>query len=137
MASYTEIYVNVDLKEEIPAEIIETLRQICNGIAPPGFPIRTGCLFGNNSYYTPRTSVRHLTYDHNSEQWSFLGKGDTRNNNNEIQYFFNWIMPWVEGSPGDFVGYHRYEESQSPTLVFIPEPSRDTINSLGKNNLDA
>ena len=27
---------------------------------------------------------------------------------------------WVDGVPGDFVGYYRYEEDQAPTLIFIP-----------------
>ena len=120
MGMYTEIYINVDLKEETSQQIIDTLREICNGITPEGFPSRTGDLFLNCSYYTPYTCVSRLTYNETSEQWSLLGKGDLRNYENEINYFFNWIMPWVDGFPGDFVGYHRYEEDQAPTLIFIP-----------------
>lgn len=121
MGMYTEIYVNVDLKEETPQEIIDTLRQLCAKVQPDSFPERSSLLFNNGSYYTPYTYVRSLTYDRNFSRWSFLGKGDLRNYSGEVEHFFDWLMPWVDGFPGDFVGYHRYEEDQKPTLVFIPE----------------
>jgi hypothetical protein len=71
-----------------------------------------------------------LTYDEISKQWSLLGKGDLKNYEDEIEYFFNWIMLWVEGWPGDFIGYHRYEESQEPTLVFLPAlPTPEATNA--------
>jgi hypothetical protein len=120
MGMYTEVYVNVDLKEETPKQVIDALQEICNGITPVGFPARSGSLFLNCSYYTPRTSVGHLAYDEIGKQWSLLGKGDLKNYENEIEYFFNFLMPWVDGFPGDFVGYWRYEEDQAPTLIFIP-----------------
>jgi hypothetical protein len=120
MGMYTEIYVNVDLKEETPRPIITTLNEIIEGDTPDGFPDRTGCLFCNMSYYTPFTRVANLTYDEIRRGWSLLGKGDLKNYSGEIEFFFDWLMPWVDGSPGDFVGYYRYEEDQAPTLVFIP-----------------
>jgi hypothetical protein len=119
MGMYTEIYVNVDLKENTPPIIIDTLRHICSGRTPDGFPSRTGSLFSDCSYYTPRTSAGHLTYDKISKQWSLLGKGDLKNYDNEIEHFFEWLMPWIEGCPSDFIGYHRYEEDQNPTLVLL------------------
>ena len=120
MGMYTEIYVNVDLKPETPSAILATLRDIIEGENPEGFPPRTCMLFGNGSYYTPRTRVASLTYDEIREGFSFLGKGDLKNYENEIEFFFDWLMPWIDGCPGDFVGYHRYEEDQVPTLVFLP-----------------
>lgn len=121
MGMYTEIYVNVDLKEKTPQEIIDTLKQLCENVQPDSFPDRSSLLFNNGSYYTPYTYVRSLTYDRNLSRWSFLGKGDLKNHSEEVEHFFNWLMPWVDGLPGDFVGYHRYEGDQKPTLVFIPE----------------
>jgi hypothetical protein len=126
MGMYTEIYVNVDLKKETPVPVIDTLREICAGHCPPGFPDRSGLLFSNSSYYTPLTSVARLTFDSIRDGYSLLGKGDLKNYSGEIEYFFNWIMPWVDGFPGDFVGYHRYEEDQKPTLVFIPDPEHSS-----------
>jgi len=121
MGMYTEIYVNVDLKEETPNEVIETLSLLCALKQPMNFPTRSWLLFNNGSYYTPRTYVRSLTYDKILSRWSFLGKGDLKNYDGSVGHFFSWLMPWVDGYPGDFVGYHRYEEDRKPTLVFIPE----------------
>jgi hypothetical protein len=129
MGMYTEIYVNVDLKEDTPKHIVDVLRLICDGYTPDGFPSRTCCLFSNCSYYTPRTHVNHLTYDEIGRQWSLLGKGDLKNYENEIEYFFTWLTPWVEGEPGDFIGYHRYEEAQEPTLVFLPVPETTPLSA--------
>jgi len=131
MGMYTEIYVNVDLKEETPQEIINTLEKLCNGVQPNGFPERSGMLFNNSSYYTPSTCVRSLTYDKTLQRWSFLGKGDLKNHSGEVKHFFSWLMPWVDGIPGDFVGYHRYERWQEPTLVFIPEEKVPDSEHLG------
>jgi hypothetical protein len=30
-------------------------------------------------------------------------------------------MPYVDGYPGEFIGYSRYEEDQKPTLIFLPD----------------
>lgn len=109
MGMFTEIFVNVDLKEETPCKFISELRKIC----------KNGYLFRNNSYYTPSTWCANLTYDIISKQWSLLGKGDIMNYENQIQDFFKWIMPHVKGKEGDFIGYYRYEEEQLPTLVTL------------------
>ncbi|QGT54402.1 hypothetical protein b3_0158 [Synechococcus phage B3] len=123
---YTEIYVNVDLKIETPENIINTLKAMCDMFdyektndTLAEFPQRWHCLFSNMSYYTPSTYCRYLNFDNISHQWSLLGKGDIKNYDNEIEQFFTWIMPWVDGYPGDFIGYSRYEESKTPKLYFI------------------
>lgn len=126
MGMYTEIYVNVDLKRDTPAEVILVLKAMCRKLEPEvservleSYPHRWHLLFNNGSYYTPFTHCQYLEYDEITKQWSLLGKGDIKNYGGEIQEFFNWIMPHVDGIEGDFIGYHRYEESQEPVLHFI------------------
>jgi len=122
MGVYTEIYVNVDLKKDTPEEVIEVLSAMCfpdclqNKLE--GFPVRWAYLFGNGSYYTPNTSARYLRYDDISKQYSLLGKGDIKNYQGEIEEFFEWLMPYIDSSEGDFIGYSRYEEDDVPTLYF-------------------
>jgi len=128
MGMYTEIYINVDLKEETPDDIIKVLKAMC-GMLPDqecsevlvDYPDRWVCLFSDMSYYTPCTSCRFLNFDKISNKWSLLGKGDIKNYEGEIEKFFEWIMPYVDGYPGDFIGYSRYEEDQKPTLMFLPD----------------
>lgn len=122
MGMYTEIFVNVDLKPDTPDEVINTIQAICEkGFESPPLkdkPARWFVLFNNGSYYTPATECGLLTYDDISQNWSLLGKGDIKNYASEIEQFFDFIMPWVDAHDGEFIGYHRYEESLTPTLVY-------------------
>lgn len=122
MGMYTEIYVNVDLKDGIPKEVLAVLEAMCSrdteAYALLGLPRRWAFLFGNGSYYTPSTWVAKLTYDDISGQYSLLGKGDIKNYQNEIEEFFEWLMPYIDTNEGAFIGYSRYEEDDVPTLYF-------------------
>ena len=125
---YTEIYINVDLKKDTPDDVIGVLKAMCDQECKEvlvDYPYKWICLFSNMSYYTPSTNCKFLEFDTISNQWSLLGKGDIKNYGNEIEEFFEWIMPWIDGYPGDFIGYSRYEEDQKPTLMFLPEDEDD------------
>ncbi len=125
MGMYTEIYVNVDLKKETPDEVLNVLKSMCyhegfdRDVYLKDKPLRWRLLFNDGSYYTPLTSCANLTFDKIRDAWSLLGKGDIKNYGGEIEAFFEWIKPWVDGIPGDFIGYSRYEEDQVPTLHFL------------------
>lgn len=120
MGMYTEIFVNVDLLENTPNDVINTLKAMC-GMEHDGQPLddkpsRWGYLFDDGSYCTPRTSVANLTFDRISNAWSLLGKGDIKNYESEIEQFFDFIRPWVDAVDGEFIGYVRYEED-FPSLI--------------------
>ena len=119
MGMYTEIFVNVDLIESTPDEVIQTLKAICGKDHDSPFlvgkPNRWKMLFNSGSYYTPNTECAALTFDEIGDQWSLIGKGDIKNYENEIEAFFAYIEPWVEDR---FMGYMRYEENEEPTLMF-------------------
>jgi len=133
MGMYTEIYVNVDLKKDTPDDVIEVLKVMCDMGSDPevmdNYPARWAYMFNSGSYYTPNTYCHSLTVDDISNQWSLLGKGDIKNYSGDIEKFFEWIIPYVDGCPGDFIGYSRYEEDSQPTLVFLPdELAQDLTN---------
>ena len=142
MGMYTEIYINVDLKKDTPDDVIKVLKALCR-ILPDqeydeviaDYPSRWIHLFSNMSYYTPYTNCRFLEFDNISNQWSLLGKGDIKNYGNEIEVFFEWIMPWIEGSVGDFIGYQRYEEDQLPTLHTLKEVIQTPVEEPSSNPL--
>lgn len=121
MGMYTEIFINVDLKADTPREVLEVLRCMVDGsdeLNPPimtGLPGRWQLLFGNGSYYTPRTCCARLTFDEIGKHWSLIGKGDIKNYEGEIEAFFEFLKPWCEDR---FMGYHRYEEDEEPVLVY-------------------
>ena len=119
MGMYTEIYVNVDLKENTPQSVLDVLKAMCekdgNAECLKDKPTRWAYLFNNGSYYTPSTEVGILSCDDISKQWSLLGKGDIKNYQGEIEAFFEFIKPWCDD---EFVGYFRYEEDREPTLIY-------------------
>ena len=126
MGMFTETYVNVDLKASTPDDVITVLKAMCGKLdedsereALKDLPDRWRQLFSDGSYYTSRTHCKFLERDTISKQWALLGKGDIKNYRGEIQEFFEWISPWVDGNEGDFIGYSRYEESQQPQLYFL------------------
>ncbi len=118
MGMYTEIFVNVDLLEQTPDEVIQTLKAICEtdhkSLLLADKPSRWCFLFNNGSYYTPLTQCAALTFDRIAGHWSLIGKGDIKNYSGEIEAFFDYIRPWVQD---DFMGYMRYEEDDMPTLI--------------------
>ena len=140
MGMYTEIFVNVDFKEDVPEDVLYVLKGMVREVSNHNnydketfdhfvvdyedvnfkeltqkFPPRFTWLFSNGSYYTPNTTVAKLTYDHIGGQWSLIGKGDIKNYNDEIETFFKWIAPYCET---EFMGYSRYEEDREPTLYY-------------------
>ena len=119
MGMYTEIYVNVDLKENTPQSVLGVLKAICDKNAEAEClkdkPERWAYLFNNGSYYTPSTEVAILSYDDIGKRWSLLGKGDIKNYAGEIEAFFEFIKPWCDN---EFVGYFRYEADREPTLIY-------------------
>ena len=122
MGMYTEIYVNVNLVEDCPVQAVDVLKAMCgegDESALAGRPERWAYLFNSGSYYTPNTQCKALTWDEIGNQYSLLGKGDIKNYEDEIEQFFAWLRPFVEGEKGDFIGYMRYEESREPTLIYL------------------
>jgi hypothetical protein len=121
MGMYTEIYINVDLKPDVPDSVLNVLKAMCGDdtkqLELSTYPKRWGYLFNCGSYYTPNTECASLTYDSVNKFWSLLGKGDIKNYESEIETFFAWIMPRVDAEEGEFIGYKRYEEEQLPTLI--------------------
>ena len=119
MGMYTEIYVNVDLKEDTPDEVINVIRDVCEGRTSEGKPDRWCQLGYSMSYYTPNTSCSNLTLDKISGRYSLLLKGDIKNYEGEIEQFFDFIEPHVDDE--EFMGYLRYEEDREPTLIYKGE----------------
>ncbi len=122
MGLYTEIYVNVNLVEPLPQSVMDTLNAMClhniHMLRQLGKPDRWSMLFSNGSYYHPSTEVAKFTWDEIGKCYSILGKGDIKNYENEIEQFFEWLMPYIDAPEGMFIGYQRYEEDLTPTLYF-------------------
>lgn len=121
MGMYTEVFVNADLKNGTPKSVINVLLAMCekrsDSPALKGITFRRGYMFNNGSYYTPYTECHSLTFDCGTGRWSIIAKGDIKNYENEIEQFFEWIMPHVDAEEGEMIGYVRYEENLLPVII--------------------
>lgn len=131
MGMYTEIYTKITFKEDTPKEVIDIIKYMVGMIdetelnGAPDHPLfKTGrwdFMFQCCSYYhMPETNVK-FWFDDIANQWFLNGRSDLKDYDQEIAKFFDWVKPYCEtrGDEKTFIGYHLYEEEDTPTLVFI------------------
>lgn len=118
MGMYTEIFARGLLKRDTPAEVVEALLAMMGGDTPATLPdhelFKTARWenlgFSSSAYHpTPMQSAVKDSYFAKGQQ-EFVLHSSLKNYGGEIELFFNWIDPYVEGSKGDFLGYSLYEE---------------------------
>ena len=124
---YTELDFNVELKEDVPEDVVAIL----NAMASPNFKIidlptpphlffgtrNWEVLFKMDSYYFKAVTRRSFFIDPIGKQWILNVRSNLENYDSEIEKFIDWIMPYVDAEPGEFLGFYRYEETQTPTLI--------------------
>jgi hypothetical protein len=113
------------LKSDVPAGVIAKLKEMCGGpecdvvIEHPLFNTsRWREMFQRSSAYFDAPNRRSSEYDAVSNQWTLSVMSNFKNYDDEIQEFLHWIHPYLDKDDGDFLGYFRYEECESPTFVF-------------------
>lgn len=139
MGMYTEIYINCKLKKNLPYDVKNILNYIFVERVPlyvfektnnlpnhPFFSCERWMLIGSGSshYFIPFTTSNFL-FNKIAESYFLTFRSDLKNYDQEIEQFFDWIMPYVDEPEGQFIGYHRYEEELLPTLVVKLENDYD------------
>lgn len=124
MGMYTEIFINVSLRKDTPDKVVRDLRGLFDADYPaevksPFFRRgRMTCIGRTSSYYFQPRATSNMFFDDIAGQWYVLSRSDLKNYGSEIEQFFDWIDEYVDASPGEFIGYHRYEDDDTPVLVF-------------------
>lgn len=126
MGMYTEIYVKINFKDDLPAEVVNALKWLAGEDSTQSLPDhpffrmhRAPILLRCCSYYHQPGVTRNLWFDDISKSWYLCSRSDIKNYEDEIEAFFDWVKPFVE-TRGEktFIGYHLYEEDDEPTLVY-------------------
>ncbi len=132
MGMYTEFHFNVELKKDIPQEVINILNFMLNkkeALSPqlPDHPLfqthRWRVMLRCDSYYFPADTHSTLRFDDIGKSYYLCIRCNLKNYDNEIEKFIDWIMPYLSHFSGDFLGFYRYEETEQPTLIFMKETS--------------
>ena len=126
MGMYTELHFNSELKKEIPDGVVEILKHMIGETEklPLSLPehelFRTGrwdTMLNFDSYYFDADTHSTLRFDSISDAYFLCIRSNLKNYDDEIEKFINWIMPYLNKSEGEFLGFYRYEESEEPVLI--------------------
>ena len=125
MGMYTEIFIRANIRRDAPESVRSMLAYLVSSTSEdaPESPdheffecARWRYVATCSSYYFP--GAIHAAYVRSA----IGGEPDTlnilanlKNYDGEIGKFFDWIDPYLEASPGDFIGYEMYEEDDTPT----------------------
>lgn len=132
---YTQLQFASELKKDTPPEVIDILKKMVEdprrmlSLNPPKdlpdhefFKAESwNWLFTMDSYYFDADTSATLRFDDISNTYYLTVMSNIKNYKGEIQKFIDWIMPYLNKTDGDFLGYSRYEETEDPTIIkFVP-----------------
>jgi len=132
MGMYTEFHFNVELKQNAPRSVIEVLEYMLGTREKrpelPDHPLfatsRWRIMLQMDSYYFDADTYSTLRFDEISNAYYLCVRCNLKNYDNEIELFINWINPYIDAFEDDFLGFSRYEETESPKLIFYTEISQ-------------
>ena len=137
MGMYTEFHCNAALKADTPPNVIKVLEFMtgqAGKMEPVGLEIPDHPLFqcsrwvfmlrcGSAYFDAPTLSIVEQSW------WNWQNvlsiRCSFKNYEGEIEKFCDWIMPYLDKVPGDFLGFSRYEETQTPDLIYAKEVNHD------------
>ena len=136
MGMYTELVMGVELRKDVPTQVIETLRFMLGERPDEPTPLPEHPLFGDtrwrhmllcDSYYFDGDTMHAFRKDEIADAWFLTVRCNLKNYDNEIEKFCDWLEPYMNTE--GFYGYKRYEEAEVPTLLFngaeAPPPDSD------------
>lgn len=130
MGMYTELYLSVEFKKDIPADVVLILKHLFGDeeVTLPALPDheffqcdRWSMIGRCSSFYFVPFATSKLHRDDLNSQYYLTTRSDLKNYGGEIKKFLDWIMPYLDQMDGDHLGHYRYEEDDAPTLIFYPK----------------
>lgn len=79
---------------------------------------RWGTMLQCDSYYFVADTYSTFRFDDIGQSWYLCVRCNLKNYDNEIEKFVDWIMPYIDAREGDFLGFSRYETTETPTLIY-------------------
>lgn len=147
MGMYTALSLGIELVQDVPQEVIDTLRFMIDGpteeqmpaglyhvsaaqeFAPADFDHeffdcdRWTMLFRYDSYYfdwqTKWELDRDDLYGSDKPKYYLTGVSNLKNYDGEIRKFLAWLTPYIDTH--GYLGWTMYEEDVLPTLIYKDE----------------
>ena len=127
---YTEFFFRAEIKAE-EQDVQRWLKRIVDLDTDSPFDDhrffalpRWRAVFGCSSAYFPTRGSLFEKPSYCNAPELFI-HSSLKNYDDEIEAFMDWVKPWLDAYPGDFLGYSLYEESrgdddrETPTLLFM------------------
>lgn len=129
MGMYTDFCFDSELKESTPPEVIALLQNWRKSIwveeLLPNHELfqctRWSSLGIDGSYYFAGPGYFNCAFDKIANIYYLQIRGNLKNYDDEINQFIDWISPYLDKEPGEFLGFFRYEEDAMPTIITMPE----------------
>jgi len=131
MGMYTELYLSLSIRGDIPADAREALYFLFgDGDQPTTWPdheaftkerVTCGLLGRGNSFYFVPRSVKLFDHETINDTYVLISRSDIKNYEEEIEAFLDWLGQYVHTPCDEHVGHIRYEEDHRPTLLFATE----------------
>ncbi len=124
---YTELHYNAELKREVPQQILDVLKFMLGDtkrkISVPDHELfedgsRWMFMLICDSFYFDADTNSTLTFNKISDSYYLCIRCNFKNSHNEIKNFIDWISPYINKIEGGFLGFFRYEEDETPTLIY-------------------
>jgi len=130
MGMYTELHFNAELKADVPESVVDVLKYMVRDLAdtPATLPDheffatrRWRIMCVDDSGYFPADTYSTIRFSDIADAWFLCIRSNSKNYDNEIGLFLDWIMPYVYSTDGTCLGYWRYEECEEPTIIYYKE----------------
>jgi len=136
MGMYTECILGCRLKENVPADVLETLNFMFrefkagepaqvpwpNSNHPTGERCNWMLHSGGSCYFGAPSGDRTLQPDGLGVRLS--ARFNIKNYDNEIESFLEWLRPHIQQGSGtrEFFAIVTYEEQAEPTIYYLDNP---------------
>jgi hypothetical protein len=126
---YTELNCAFSLSKNTPQQIVDILLHMTgqSRTAPDELPphplfgdTRWDYMLQSSSVYFDGDPHSAIRLDEIDGQHRVTIRCNFKNYDDEITKFIDWITPYIDALPGDFIGYSRYEDTEVPTLLYHP-----------------
>ena len=126
---YTELYLAFGLISRTSPNVLDVLQYLFNkGPRPETLPdhrffmcTRWDRIGTGSSHYFIPFSVSQMVYDVVQQSYFIVSLSNLKNYDSEVEHFLDFIMPYIDASPGKHIGHKRYEENDKPTLLYKVE----------------
>jgi hypothetical protein len=130
MGMYTELNCAFELMKDTPDAVIAILKHMLDQRNPlparmPSHPFfrteRWDMIFTCSSYYFAACRAQtDMWLDEVDRRYHVMIRANLKNYDGEIGKFIDWITSYIDALEGDFIGYSRYEDTETPTLIYHP-----------------